>query len=205
MSLFGPPSPKYYRDIRQAISNFRNPYVEYINRTAEQVYAGLPPNRDAERAELLRKAVVAGHAVTKAGVKVGWLAPPMMSAPTLFGIAQVAFAHESPIYRGMPGVFLRGEARPYDGVVDALDSADAILEQLQREAERRRRNPFYWIDRGLRAVLGLPAYVASLVVGFDRRSLSEGAERALWWVSLAADMAGIYGFGLLIGWWHLAP
>jgi hypothetical protein len=106
------------------------------------------------------------------------------------------------MYRGdTDGLYLTEAPRPYETVVDALDQAEAILEAEQRLAERRRWNPLYWADRSLRAVLGFPAYVISLVFGFDRHSLSTSSERALWWFSLAADAAGIYGFGVLLGWW----
>ncbi len=202
MSLFGPPSPKHYRELRRALRDFRNPYVEYMNRIMSNVYEGGHVTRGSERSELLRKAVLAGHAVNRTGIRVAWLPPAVMNAPPLEGLANVAFAHENPLYwEPDEGLYLRGSPRPFDLVVDALDSADVILEERQREAERLRKSPFYWGDRVLRAILGFPAYLVSLILGFDRRALSTTSARALWWLSLAADAAGIYGFGMLVEWW----
>jgi hypothetical protein len=89
----------------------------------------------------------------------------------------------------------------YELTLDAIDQADALLEGRAETERRRRTSLIYWADRGLRAVLGFPAYLISVVGGFDRRELSSEGSRALWLVSLAADAAGIFGFGRLLGWW----
>jgi hypothetical protein len=77
----------------------------------------------------------------------------------------------------------------------------ASLEEKGRQGKERRRQPTYWIDRGLRAVLSFPAYLISLVFGCDRRNLPEGAGRALWILSILADVSGIYGLGIALEWW----
>jgi hypothetical protein len=91
--------------------------------------------------------------------------------------------------------------QPYEEVLDTIDKASAGLSLMAAEARRRRRNPFYWGDRILRAILGFPAYLASLLLGFDRRELSPRAEQGLWLFSVAADAASMYGFGRLVHWW----
>ena len=53
------------------------------------------------------------------------------------------------------------------------------IEKRLHELQLRRRQPTYWIDRVLRAVLGFPAYLISLLFGFDRYSLLGGRARAL--------------------------
>jgi hypothetical protein len=116
------------------------------------------------------------------------------------GITSVAFAHEDDLWRG-PNFGTGQNQESYELVLDALVQADTLLEDSQESARRRRSHPLYWADRFLRAVLGFPAYLISLVGGFDRRELSAEGARVLWLVSLIADVAGIFGFGRLVGWW----
>jgi len=72
---------------------------------------------------------------------------------------------------------------------------------LDLELQRRRR-PAYWVDRSLRAVLGFPAYLISLVFGFDRRELAPGRARALWAFSVAIEaVAAIVALASAFGWW----
>ena len=67
----------------------------------------------------------------------------------------------------------------------------------------RRRQPTYWIDRVLRAVLGFPAYLISLLFGFDRYSLLGGRARALWVLSVVIDATAVaVTLGSAFDWWR---
>ncbi len=193
-------SPDYYSRLREDLAGFRAAYVPYINRTAPDVYAGRPVVHDAERAKVLKLAARAHRAVAQAGYQIAWLPPPVFasSTPPLHGLAPVAFAHENEAYRGFSNM---GIPRPYEAVVDAVDHADVILAERELELSRRRSSPWYWMDRLLRGALGLPAYIVSLAFGFDLRELSESRGRALWAVSVAADVATIVALGIALGWW----
>ena len=51
-------------------------------------------------------------------------------------------------------------------------------------------------------MLGFPAYLISLVFGFDRRDLAPGRARALWALSVAIEaVATIVALGNAFGWW----
>jgi hypothetical protein len=86
-------------------------------------------------------------------------------------------------------------------VIDLVDTAVANLEMRRSEVEARRRRPTFWADRILRAVLGFPAYLISLVFGFDRRALSGGKAQTLWALSLIADGVSVVAAGRAFGWW----
>jgi|FLYL01.1.fsa_nt_gi hypothetical protein len=197
---FRPDSPDYYSRLRKDLAAFRAAYVPYINRTAPDVYAGGPIVRDAERATVVKLAARAHRAVSQSGYLIAWLPPPVFasSTPPLEGLAPVAFAHENEAYRGFSKLRI---PRPYEAVIDALDQADVILAEREEELQRRRRSPWYWVDRALRATLGIPAYLVSLIFGFDLREVSESKGRALWWFSLAADVATMAALGNALRWW----
>jgi hypothetical protein len=190
---FGDRSPAEIDQLRRDIAAFRNPYVGYVNDTLEM--GSLPPY-DVRRKDLERLAVRADLAVSASGLTVVLEAPPRYPRPSLLGVANIAFAHEDEAWQSPYG------GKPsYVFVVEMLDQADAYLEVQKEEIVRRRRSPFYWGDRFLRAVLGFPAYLISLIGGFDRRSLSPERASALWLVSVAADAVTLYLFGRFLGWW----
>lgn len=193
-------SPAYYEALRGDLRSFRNLYVPYLNETVQRVYSGESVDRDDRRSELLRAAVRAHRAVGVAGVQLAWLPPPVFrnSTPPLEGLASVAFAHENEAYRGFSAMNI---PKPFEFVLDAVDQADALLEVREREVRRRRRQPTYWIDRVLRAVLGAPAYLASTVFRFDLNELSSNQGRVLWWLALLADVAGVFAVGRMLNWW----
>jgi hypothetical protein len=199
---FGDRSPQQYARLRQAIAGFRNTYVAYLNDTLPLVHGGGVPAYDERRRALQRLAVRADQAVNASGLVVALAPPPALGGPVLRGVAAIAFAHEDQRWGVIERSFLGGHYKQsYEVVIEALDSADALLEEQEEDARRQRRRPLYWGDRLLRAVLGFPAYLVSLVAGFDRRELSPESARVLWIVSLAADAATIFGFGRLLGWW----
>jgi hypothetical protein len=53
----------------------------------------------------------------------------------------------------------------------------------------------------LGAYLGFPLILPSLVFGFDRYDLRPSSARALWVLSVVADLAGLVAFGSAWGWW----
>lgn len=193
-------SPAYYEALRGDLRDFRELYVPYLNETVPRVYSGESVRRDERRAELLRAAVRAHRAVGVTGIRLAWLPPPIFrdSTPPLEGLVSVAFGHENEAYRGFSGMNI---PKPFELVLDAVDQADAILEVREHEAKRRRRQPTYWIDRTLRAVLGTPAYLASMILRFDLNDLSSSKGRILWWLSLLADVAGVFAVGRMLEWW----
>jgi hypothetical protein len=120
----------------------------------------------------------------------------------MIGLARVAFAHEDPSFRPPRGFgWDKEEVQSYDLALDAVTAADQALKRRHDAEAKRRRRPSYWVDRGLRAVLGFPGYLISLVFGFDRRDLNAGQSRVLWLLSLVADAGGIWGLGNSLGWW----
>ena len=190
-----PRSPRYWREQRAAVLSFRQPYADYVSRVVTDIYAGKPPVLDAERQRLVQLSTAAGAAVEAAGVRIA-MGPPGGNQLTLFGVAPIAFAYENKLYRGV-SPFGYHYSTPYETVLDALDQADAIL--LRREEESKR--PLRRLDRGLRLVLGFPAYLAGIIFGLDLRNLSENQAHGLWFLSVLADGATLFGFGKLVGWW----
>lgn len=125
--------------------------------------------------------------------------PAMEGGPVYRGLDNLAFLHEVPGFR--PIGLSEGPA-VYEGVLDNLNTAIARLEHAEREVKRRRRNPFYWVDRGLRAVLGIPAYLVSLVIGVPKVRIERSwAGFPLRVLGVAADLLAVYGGGHLLGWW----
>lgn len=197
MNVFGTPPPSYFRNHRRELESFRNDYVRWVNRVAPGVLAGGAPDRSDERTSLRHRSIKAQHAVDASGI-TSFLGPPPVHGdkPTLTQFQQIAFAWENPVYQS-----LYAGQQAFDLAIDTMDAAIAELESREAQARERRRQPTYWIDRGLRAVLGFPAYLLSLALGFDRRDVSEVKGRALWIVSVIADLGGVYLLGQAFGWW----
>jgi len=92
--------------------------------------------------------------------------------PTIHGLVNVAFADES--------AFLPVPAA--QSTLDTLAAGVGALEERRKREVRRRRNPLYWLDRLLRALLGIPAYLISLIF----RVPPERIEDSLWGTALRA-------------------
>jgi hypothetical protein len=193
---FGTPPPRYFEDHAKELMGFRNDYIEYVNRVAPGVLAGGPLDHSSERTMLRQASVKAQRAMNASGVELHLIPPPVAAGkPVLNEFQQIAFAWEDPTYQAYEG------PQAFELAVDAMDAALAELALRAERAERLRRRPTYWIDRFLRAILGFPAYLISVILAFDRRDLPEGAGRALWILSVLADVGGVYALGSALGWW----
>jgi hypothetical protein len=115
------------------------------------------------------------------------------------GLANTAFLHEHPGFRPNP---YGDDPAVFEGVVDAIHQGRARLVHREGKAKRQRRRPTYWIDRTLRALLLVPAYLVSLIVGGSPLTI----DRSAWGLPLrllavVADALGAYGGGKLLGLW----
>jgi hypothetical protein len=170
---------------RQALAEFNNAYVEYLK-------AG--PQQPGElRSRVLQLMPAAHAAMREAGVIPTMAPPPAIGGPMRIGLENLAFLHES------SGIVF---AEAPQQVQDGLRIAAATLEYRQRELERRRRNPLYWGDRLVSAVLRFPAYVVGKVIGKPTSTI----DRSWWGLALrllqavAAALAIFWG-GQTAGWW----
>lgn len=196
---YNPDSPSYYQKLRNDLHKFHEAYVAYTNRAAGDIQAGGHAAHSAERSEVVRLSVAASRAVAVSGLQLAWLPPAAIanSTPPAEGLAAVALVHESRMYRGLSSM----GPTSIETTVDAIGTADAILSIRQDELAARRRSPWYWGDRIVRAVLGFPGYFISVVFGFDRFTLSSAQGRTLWVLSVLADGAAVFGLGRTLGWW----
>ena len=200
VNRFGDRSPQEYENLRKDVAAFGAAYVAYLDDTLEVILQGATPTYDARRREVQRLAERADRAAVVAGVSLSW-GRPVDPQRRLVGIGQVALAHEDPERRNDGyGVGPLGLSS-YDYVIDALGRADGRLALAADEGRRDRRRLFYWPDRFLRAILGFPAYLLSLVFGFDRRELPETQSRVLWVCSVISTVMAVLGTGRALGWW----
>lgn len=90
----------------------------------------------------------------------------------------------------------------YQTILDTTESAIARVQSRRSDAIRKRFNPFFWIDRLLRAVLGFPAYLVSLIfrVPLDEIERSPFA-LPLRLGGLAIEGLVAYFGGREAGWW----
>ena len=201
---FGDRSPAYYEELLNRLETFRDAYVPYVNATVEAVYGGQAVENTAERSRVLQLAALADEAMRVAGIQPQILPPPLgPGRPPIVGLSGVAFAHEDPMFRRGAGSWVSEPRRqPFELAVDSVEIATVHLKEMLHREQRRRRRPTYWVDRGLRALLGLPGYLISLLFGFDRYSLPPGRARALWALSVFIDaVAAVVGSASVFGWW----
>jgi hypothetical protein len=152
--------PKEIEKWRHELVSFRNTYVDYLNKTLGDAQA---PQRHLQlRSEVIRQATPAQHILNRLGAQLSWLPPPAVGGPVLSGLINTAFIHEGPYGYAGSGLFGSG-GQSYQAVIDLLDASIASLDRIEVEIRKSRRNPFYWGDRVLRALLGIPAYLISLV------------------------------------------
>ncbi|HEX5173657.1 MAG TPA: hypothetical protein VFV91_05880 [Gaiellaceae bacterium] len=180
-------NPRELRQHRAAAIAFHNAYAEYLK-------AG-PEGDPRLRARVVELMPAAHMALARAGVEPYMHPPRALGGPVISGLPNLAFAHEA--------AFSLGTDDSIRMVRDSLQLAAAKLEDRAVEEERRRRNPLYWIDRGLRMLLGVPAYIISLFfphLSFrDVDSSAFGAPLRL--LSAASSALAIFWIGRQAKWW----
>jgi hypothetical protein len=180
-------SPRRLAGQRTALREFDNAYVEYLE-------AGpIHPNAGDLRSRVLQLIPSAQSALNEADVGVVVRTPPALPGNYVYeGLSNTAFLHEqSGVYEGVP-----------QHVRDVLGLAMAQLERLEQQLARKRRNPLYWGDRVVSAVLRFPAYLVAKIVGVPTARI----DRSVWGtllrlLEILAAALGIYFGGSAAGWW----
>ncbi len=174
---------KRLREHRQALDEFLAAYNTYLSSTDDM----------EARARLNRLIPAAEAAMDALGMGFAVLPPPASgSGPVIRHLANVAFLHEKPGFGTLPN----------EQVIDVVEQTLALIEEREKMLRRLRRRPLYWLDRAVRALLGIPAYLISVLVGVPKPRIETS-----WWgpplriLGLVADVAGIYGVGRLLKWW----
>ncbi len=185
------------RHSREELAEFRNAYTEYLNAT---VIAGKHPTSEpALRREAARTIAGAARAMSLAGTDVGWDLRHS-GGPLITGLGSVAFLHETP-HGYSESIFTPG-LPPYRAVLDIVEQTLDYLEHSEREVRRRRKNPLYWIDRMLRALLGIPAYLLGLVLGTPAHEIEKSPfGTPLRVLGLVLEVLGLAIAGRQVGWW----
>lgn len=204
MASLNPPSPKRLDELKRDLDEFLNAYVAYLQAGPTQPQPGLIVTSSGDpqaRARVIERIPAAERAMDIAGVTPVVTDPPALGAhrQAYAGLSNLAFKHEEPGWR-MSG--LSGGPELYDHVIDWVGQARAQLDNMAREERRRRRNPLYWLDRAVRILLAIPAYIVSRIVG---RSVYE-IDRSPWGlllrvIAVIADGLTIYFAGRIFGFW----
>jgi hypothetical protein len=174
-------SPRTLRGYHEALGEWLAAYQEYL--TTGDAHA---------RARVAGATAAASAALDALGFDVRVMPPPALGGYAVRGLYNVAFAHENTTWGG--------DAIP--AVIDVVIAAQAQAKQRLREAERQRRNPFYWGDRFLRAILGFPVYLVGLILRIPPKRLDASAwGTVLRVVGLAVEVALAIVGGRQVGWW----
>ncbi len=175
------------RGHQEALGRFRRAYVSYLKEQDSTVAGEL-------RHEVLILLPSAEAATALTG-EVELYPPPALagSMPVRRGLSNLVFEHESPTAWN-PNL-------PHF-IVDRLVQGEAQLARAIEIEHKKRRSPLFWGDRLLRLLLGIPAYLVSLVVGVPQRRLEESSwGPVLRVIAILADTAGIWGVGRAVNWW----
>jgi hypothetical protein len=189
------PSPAEIRGLRDALRDFHNLYVRYLDLT-------FPPERgfSAEagqlRVYLTQRVAEAQRALDLSGVQLTRYPAPAFGGPVLHGLPNLLFIHEQepvPVFSGQP--FFRN-------VVEAMQMADGYLAHREQMEVRRRRNPLYWLDWLITGFLGIPAYIVSRIVGVPVWKIEDSPLGfALRLIGLTIDGLVVYFGGHEAKWW----
>ena len=163
-------SPRRIREWREDVAAFRDTYTTYLNQTLN---SSKPPPA-ALRREVIHLAQPAQEAMDSIGATFSWDPPPITQTPRMHGLVNTVFIHETPFGGFTEGMFGNWPTS-YEGILNAVEIAIAHLDKLAIEVHRRRRNPLYWGDRVLRALLGFPAYLLGLIFGVPASRIEESA------------------------------
>lgn len=134
-------SPRTLLRYDHALDAFGTAYVAYL-----QTGEGLA------RARAVTALPAAHEALDALGFEPVVMPPPAFGGYTVRGLYNTAFYHER---YSDAGDIVRMN-------LDLLGAAKAQVQLQREELARRRRNPLYWGDRLLRAILGFPVYLAGL-------------------------------------------
>jgi hypothetical protein len=191
------PSPHQYREMREALREFNNLYIDYLNRSYPPSGSGLDAEARRLRGELQHRLAEAQMAIDAVGVGLAMLPPPAFGGPVLKGLTNTLFIHEtSQGYTGM------GAPPFFEKVLETLQVADGYLERKERDEIRRRKNPLYWLDLVLTAFLGIPAYIVSRIIGVPVWKIEDSPLGfALRLLGLAIDGLVVYFGGHELHWW----
>ena len=186
-----PRSLERLRSDREVLQHFHEHYLSYLSALASHDEA-----RVANERREANKWLSEAHWVLAAyGPSPSVLPPPAVGGPVMNGLANVAFLHE------------RSDFGTYDQVprmaVDCVEQGLMTIGRRIEEEERRRKKIWYWPDRIVTGVLGIPAYVVSgfLGVRFDRVDGARVIGPLLRLVGFLGSVASIWGLGAGLGWW----
>jgi hypothetical protein len=160
------PSPRALYEWRHDLVAFRDSYVNYLNATAG---SGQPGSAQM-RSDVVRLAHRAQSVMDRLGAHFAWESAPVTGGTVMHGLVNTVFIHETP-FGGVSAMF--NWPKSYEGIINLVDTCLSRLDELDVEIHRRRRNPLYWGDRILSALLGFPAYVLGLVFGVPTSRIDE--------------------------------
>jgi hypothetical protein len=159
--------PRLLREWRHELVAFRDCYVTYLNQTL----GNERPIPQAKRSEVVRRAHKAQTVMTRLGADFAWQSSPATGGEVMRGLLNTIFVHESP-FGGIDGTMFNWP-KSYEGIINIVDTCLSRLEELEAESHRTRRNPFYWGDRVLSALLGFPAYLLGKLLGVPATRIDE--------------------------------
>jgi hypothetical protein len=178
--------------MRETLLDFHRLYVRYLEATNGQ--GAQTPDALALRTELLARVAPAQRALDETNINPVIYAPPMLPGPTLRGLPNTLFAHESR-YAGVAGNDV------VQLVQQALVTGASYLEAKAREEQRRRQRWWYWPDRVI-TFLGIPVYLLSRLFGVPQRRIEESPfAAALRIAGLILEALGVFFGGRSAGWW----
>jgi hypothetical protein len=140
------------------LDEFERVYNECVSVEGTAEYPAL-------RSRAMAAAMLADRAMQKAGTVPFAVPPPAIGGPVMRGLLNMAFLFETP--------FSVYENEIPNAVRGFVAAARALVERALDDAKRRRRNPLYWFDRVVSALLGLPAYFLSRLIGVPRSNIEE--------------------------------
>jgi hypothetical protein len=174
-------SPRTLRGYFASLGAFAVAYDAFLTSQAPQ-----------DRARVADAMPAASAALDALGFKLSVMPPPLLGGYAVSGLYNVAFLFERATWGG--------DAIPL--VFDVVRSAQAEAKQRLVEVQRQRRNPLYWGDRFLRAILGFPVYLVGLILRIPPERLDASAwGTVLRVVGLAAEIALVVVGGRQVGWW----
>ena len=183
-----PPSPKQLQRHIRDLEAFREAYEPYARGEA------------GDRARIIARIPGAQRALDAAELNLVVADPPMLGPhrQTYAGLVNTAFLDERPGF----ALAAASGAGISETLLETVEQAIAKLRDQRDLEQRRRRNPLYWLDRLVRGLLLVPAYLVGAVIGQPARVI----DRSVWGLPLrvlavlADTLAIVYG-GQQLGIW----